>query len=302
MSYLFRPTAQLLLLLFLALVLAAPVAAANRRCSAEELRVMTYNIRLDTPADGPNSWPLRANLLIGQIRLVRPAILGVQEVLPGQRADLVAALPEYAALGGGRDDGMRAGEASPLFVDKRLFQIKSSGMFWLSPTPKVTSLGWDAAFRRVASWAHLVRRSDGQRLLAINTHWDHIGKEARLNSAYQLRDWIAVHQGNNEHVVLLGDFNASLAEDSLGVMLVNALGDAKALSLEAAIGVSATFNGWALVPGKGEAIDHVLVSDGLRVRRYHALAEHFDGRLASDHFPVVVDLQLPQSAGCRKIP
>lgn len=293
MSYLSRLAAMLLL------VLAAPVAAANRRCSAAEFRVMTYNIRLDTPADGPNRWDRRRDLLIGQIRLLRPAILGMQEVVPGQRADLVAALPEYVALGGGRDDGKLAGEASPLFVDKTLFRIEASGMFWLSPTPELPSLGWDAAFRRVASWAHLVRRSDGRRILAVNTHWDHIGKQARLNSARQLRQWITAQRRKGEAVVVLGDFNAPLAEASLQDLLALPLGDAKARSIEPAIGASITFNGWETVPNKGDTIDHVLISDGLRVRRYHALAEHFDGRLASDHFPVIADLFFtPVGKGC----
>ncbi len=293
MSYLSRLAAMLLL------VLAAPVAAANGRCPAAEFRVMTYNIRLDTPADGPNHWDRRRDLLTGQIRLLRPAILGMQEVVPGQRADLVAALPEYVALGGGRDDGKLAGEASPLFVDKTLFRIEASGMFWLSPTPELPSLGWDAAFRRVASWAHLVRRSDGRRILAVNTHWDHIGKQARLNSARQLRQWITAQRRKGEAVVVLGDFNAPLAEASLQDLLALPLGDAKARSIEPAIGASITFNGWETVPNKGDTIDHVLISDGLRVRRYHALAEHFDGRLASDHFPVIADLFFtPVGKGC----
>ena len=86
---------------------------------------------------------------------------------------------------------------------------------------------------------------------------------------------------------------------SLQDLLALPLGDAKARSIEPAIGASITFNGWETVPNKGDTIDHVLISDGLRVRRYHALAEHFDGRLASDHFPVIADLFFtPVGKGC----
>lgn len=294
-------TMKLLSRLIVAVMLLAvlPGAAnAASRCAAPEFRVMTYNIRLDTDADGANRWALRRDLLIGQVRLLRPAILGMQEVVPGQRADLVAALPGYAALGGGRDDGRLAGEASPLFVDKALFRTEASGMFWLSPTPQVPSLGWDAAFRRVATWAHLVRRSDGRRLLAINTHWDHVGKEARLNSALQLTAWIAAQRRTGEEVVLIGDFNAPLAEASLQALLAAPLRDARAAAIEPATGNSITFNGWVTVPAKGETIDHVLVGRGLEVRRHHVLAEHFDGRLASDHFPVIADLLFAPAKHC----
>lgn len=273
------------------ILLALSPAARAASCQADEFRVMTYNIRLDTEADGPNRWANRRALFTGQVRLLRPDILGMQEVQPGQRADLLADLPGYVALGGGRDDGKLAGEASPLFVARSRFAVLGSGMFWLSPTPKVPSLGWDASYRRVATWAHLRRRSDGMHLLAINTHWDHLGKQARLNSALQLRGWIEANRRSGEAVVLLGDFNAPLTEASLQALLnPPMLADSRALSQEPAIGTAITFNGWTPIPTSGDTIDHVLVAPGLAVKRYHALAEHFDGRLASDHFPVIADL------------
>lgn len=288
--------------IFLALFAAVPsVPARATGCTAAELRVMTYNIRLDTPADGPNRWELRRDLFIGQLRLLRPSLLGLQEVVPGQRADIAAAMRGYTLLGGGRDDGANAGEASPLLVDKARFRIASSGMFWLSPTPLVPSIGWDAAYRRVATWAHLVDRKTGKRLLAVNTHWDHVGLAARLNSGAQLRDWIAHHRSPGEGVVVLGDFNAPLEEASLVALMASSsegleLRDARALSREAVAEDATTFNGWNLVPAQAPAIDHILVGHGLAVSRHHVLAEHFGGRLASDHFPVIADLKPAECA------
>lgn len=259
---------------------------------------MSYNIRLDTPADGPNRWDLRRDLLIGQLRLLKPDILGLQEVLPGQRGDLGAALPGHVVLGGGRDDGKLAGEAAPLLIDRARFRITASGTFWLSPTPEVPSLGWDAAFRRVATWARLTDRTDGQRLLVINTHWDHVGQQARLNSAHLLNGWIARQRRRGEEVVVLGDFNAPLSEASLLALTGPSLREARALAIEPPVGPVTTFNGWVMVPAPGGAIDHVLVSPGLGVRRHHVLAEQFGGRLASDHFPVIADLFRRTPANC----
>lgn len=289
-------------------VLGQPAQAAVQRCDTHELRVMTYNVRLDTPADGPNRWDQRRDLFIGQLRLVRPAILGLQEVVPGQRSDIASAMGGYLVLGGGRDDGKAAGEASPLLVDKLRFRVSASGMFWLSPTPLVPSLGWDAAFRRVVTWARLTDRVTGHRILAINTHWDHIGVQARLNSAVQLRGWIAAQRQAGEAVILLGDFNAPLTEASLQVLLVPhenfpGLREARAGSRELPVGGPATFNGWDLVPKTSQTIDHVLVGPGLEVTRYHVLAAHFGGRLASDHFPVIADLAFTRSGkGCAATP
>lgn len=293
--------------LLLALGMVAAPARASR-CDGAEFRAMTYNIRLDTPADGPNRWELRRDLLIGQLRLVRPAILGLQEVVPGQRADLVAAMPGYAVLGGGRDDGKLAGEASPLLIEKSRFRVLSSGMFWLSPTPDLPSLGWDAAYRRVATWAHLVDRVSGQRILAMNTHWDHVGLHARQGSAGQLRQWIGAEVGKGEAVLVLGDFNAPLAEPSLQTLMApqgsfSGLRDSRAASREPPAGGAITFNGWDPLPKTGQTIDHVLVGQGLAVNRYHVLAAHFDGRLASDHFAVVADLAFTRpEKGCAAAP
>lgn len=255
---------------------------------------MTYNIRLDTPADGDNRWANRRDLLVAQVRLLRPAVLGLQEVLPGQRADLAAALPGYRFVGGGRDDGKGQGEAAPLAIDTAVFRIADSGMFWLSPTPDVPSLGWDAAYRRVASWARLVRRADGAPVLALGTHWDHVGQAARQASARQLLGWIAAHRRRDEAVILLGDFNAGLDEPSLQALTHGqpALADSRALAQEPAVGGAITFNGFVPLPATGGAIDHVFVTAPVQVRRHHVLAETFDGRLASDHFPVIADLEL----------
>lgn len=279
------------LLLVVQVMLIPGEARARARCGGTDLRVMTYNIRLDTSSDGPNRWALRRDLLVGQVRLLKPAVLGLQEVLPVQRDDLVADLPGFVSVGGGRDDGKLGGEAAPLLIDRGRFRIAESGMFWLSPTPAVPSLGWDAGYRRVASWARLVDRTNGMQLLAISTHWDHVGVAARLNSARLMRDWIARNRRGEEDVILLGDFNAPLSEASLQTLLnPPMLSDSRALSQEPALGATITFNGWKPIPVSGATIDHVLVSPGLAVKRYHALAEHFDGRLASDHFPVIADL------------
>lgn len=282
----------------LVLTLWPGVAAAQ--CPGADFRAMTYNIRLDTPADGPNRWELRRDLLIAQVRLLRPQVLGLQEVLPGQRADIAAALPGYAVLGGGRDDGRDVGEGSPLLIDLARFRVVSSGMIWLSTTPDRPSRDWDAAYPRVATWAHLVETGSGRRLLAINTHWDHVGIQARANSGALLADWIVRHAGRGEAVLLLGDFNASLEEVSFQPLLGAAphLREAGSAAREPATGGPATFNGWHVLPEPTQAIDHLFVSASLMVQRHQVVAQHFGGRLASDHFPVVADLAFAASRAC----
>jgi endonuclease/exonuclease/phosphatase family metal-dependent hydrolase len=175
-------------IIFVALT-ALTIAAAPPPKSCAPLRVMTYNIRLDLESDGVNRWSARRDQFIGQLQLMRPAILGLQEVVRRQQADLERNLPNYTFLGLPREAGPM-GESSNVAFDRTVFQLKTSGTFWLSPTPAIPSKGWDAAYSRTATWAHLVRRSDGCRYLAVNTHLDNEGQLARLEGAKQILRWI----------------------------------------------------------------------------------------------------------------
>ena len=91
--------------LALAAAAAFSIAAAPPEKTCAPLRVMTYNIRLDLESDGINRWSNRRDQFIGQVALMHPAILGLQEVVPGQKADLERALPDYAFLGTPREEG-----------------------------------------------------------------------------------------------------------------------------------------------------------------------------------------------------
>lgn len=278
---------------FLLILAAVTMGAAPTARTCAPLRVMSYNIRLDLESDGINRWANRREQFIGQIRMMQPAILGLQEVVPDQKADLEQALPDYQFLGVARDDGRNKGEYSNLAIDRDVFHVQSSGTFWLSPTPEVPSKGWDAAYPRIATWARLVRRSDGRRFLALNTHFDHVGQQARLESARQIVRWIGANRGSGEAIVVSGDLNAEPGTPPLEELTGARLGlrDAKTVSKTPPVGPEGTFNNFVLVPPDKRRIDYVLVDPALSVQRYAVLAWHGEGgRPASDHFPVVADL------------
>src|SRR3546814_17199168 len=88
------------------------------------------------------------------------------------------------------------------------FTLLASGTFWLSQTPDRPGKGWDAAYPRIASWARLRDRTASQTLLVVNTHFDHVGQVARVESAKLIRRWIGDHRQPGDAVVLLGDFNS----------------------------------------------------------------------------------------------
>lgn len=267
-------------------------APAEPRCPP--LRVMTYNIRLALDADGPNRWEARRRAFIGQVQLMQPAILGLQEVVAGQKADLERWLPGYKFLGAARDDGRSAGEFSNLAIRQSTLEVRSSGTFWLSPTPAIPTKGWDAAYRRIATWAHLVRRADGRKFLVLNTHLDNEGPRARLEGAREIIRWLAANRAPGESLLMTGDFNSEPGSPPYEALTSSALGlrDARTVSRWPPIGPEGTFNNFDPLPASSRRIDYVLVDPSIGVERYAVLSWHGEqGRVASDHFPVVADLE-----------
>jgi endonuclease/exonuclease/phosphatase family metal-dependent hydrolase len=282
-------------ILLIGVVAVASIGAtpAERQCAP--IRVMTYNIRLDLESDGANRWSNRRDQFIGQIRLMRPEILGLQEVVPGQKADLEKALPDYTFLGIAREDGP-SGESSNIAFDRHRFRAQSSGTFWLSPTPNVPSKGWDAAYSRIATWAHLVGKSDGKKFLALNTHMDNEGQIARLEGARQIVRWLAANRGPDEAIVVTGDMNTTAETPPIRELTSARLGlrDARLISKTPPVGPEGTWNDFRAIPLPQDEmrIDFVLVDPRIDVADYGVLAWHGDGnRTASDHFPVVADLE-----------
>lgn len=271
--------------------LLAVVAPASEPLS---LRLMTYNIRLDLASDGINSWPHRREWVAAQIVWLHPDIFGLQEVQPNQKSDLAADLPQYRLFGGGRDDGKEKGEASPLGFDTSRFDFLEGGMYWLSPTPTVPSKGWDAAYNRIATWARLRVHGTRQVILAVNTHWDHIGVIARRQSAAQILQWLESNTRQCEQLMLFGDFNSEIDSEQLRLLTASSLGlrDARAASKSAPFGPAGTFNNFNIAPPESKAIDHFFLGKQIEVERYLVLAQLIDGRWPSDHFPVFADLKL----------
>lgn len=136
----------------------------------QSLRLISYNIRIDSPQDCANDWRHRRDDVAAFIRFYAPDIAGMQEVLPNQLADLKADLDGYKFVGIGRDGSSDESEWAPLVYQSGRFELSEHGVFWLSPTPDTPSNGWDAAFPRMATWAHLVDRQTKRQILAINTH------------------------------------------------------------------------------------------------------------------------------------
>ena len=255
--------------------------------SAQPLKVMTYNIRYDNPGDGINQWSNRKEKVLDLISKYDPSILGVQEALLPQLEDITRALPEYVFVGVGRDDGKKKGEFSALLYKKGKFEVLEENTFWLSKTPEIPgSKDWDAAITRVATWARLRDKDSGDVFLVINTHFDHIGKEARSQSAALLKSK-AEQLAGDLPVIITGDFNCTREETPYQVMMeTNGL----LLKDSAPENPQGTFCNFAVGAMPCRAIDYIFISKHWKTIQYQVIADNDGKNYPSDHLPVMVNL------------
>jgi len=271
-------------LLILLLVLLVGTAQAI------DLKVMTWNIRYNNPDDGENAWPLRKEHVTDLILFHAPDIIGMQEALLGQVNDIASRLPGYDWVGVGRDNGINAGEYSPIFYDSRRFQLKEQGWFWLSETPDVPSRGWDAALPRICTYIKLEEYDSRRNFWVFNTHFDHVGDDARKEAAKLIVDKIKELNDDKLPVILTGDFNLTPDTDPMK-WLMRKMHDSRELSEADPYGPLGTFNGFDFNSPLENRIDYIFVNRKVdAVRKYGVLTDSYDQKYPSDHLPVYVEL------------
>lgn len=262
------------------------------------MRVMTFNVRFGDANDGPNSWPHRRNLVMATIEDTAPDVIGVQEALDYQVTAIANEFPEYAWVGVGREDGAQAGEFAPIFYRTSRLELEQSGVFWLSETPDVVgSVGWDAALCRIVTWARFTfRDAPFCQVMVFNTHFDHVGEQARLESAKLLRKQVEIHAGTP--IVVTGDFNArpgsgphrALTGDTGNLAEL----DDPLVTLDPATDPNSTFHGFKGPEGEvpHARIDWVLFNRKVTPLEAWVVRYQEAGRYPSDHYPVVADVDV----------
>lgn len=251
--------------------------------------IASYNIKYDNPKDTANAWSIRKGTIATMMLFNEVDILGIQEGLRHQVETLDSLLPDHAYVGVGREDGIENGEYTALFYNKNLFEVLDSSTFWLSPTPDVPSKGWDAAFPRICTWAALKVRKTNDIIFVFNTHFDHVGKTARLNSAKLILDQIKTIAENNP-VVLLGDFNIEPSSVPYE-LLTKDFDDAFSVTQTPHFGPLASFNNFDFHKTPLRRIDYIFVNNFFDVLRHGILNNHHNMKYPSDHFPVITEVK-----------
>jgi len=259
---------------------------------AQQINIVSFNIRYNTPNDGENAWPNRVEMVTGLLQFHDVDIFGMQEALYEQITDIEKVMPDYEWFGVGRDDGEKSGEFSPIFFNKTKFILLEKGNFWLSENCDKPGLGWDAACNRIVSWGKFQSKVTGKKFLIFNTHFDHIGDEARKNSAFLIRDKIKeISNNQGMSVILTGDFN--LSPESEPIQLIKGfMNDSREISETPPYGPVGTFSGFDWNANLDRRIDYIFTQGGVKVLKYGVLSDSKNQRFPSDHLPVFVKIVL----------
>jgi len=285
-------------------LLIVPLALSAARLMADDadLRMMTFNIRYGTANDAENHWDKRKEFLLETIKAFGPDLLGTQETLGFQRDYLAEHLPGYAVLGVGRDDGKQQGEMMALYYRNERFTRLDEGHFWLSETPEQPgSKSWDSSLPRMVTW---VKLRDGKQpnmppILFFNTHFDHRGPQARLQSAKLIRQR-AASLGQGCSIIVTGDFNSGegskpyealfSAQDGSPSPVIDCYRSVHPTREEN----EGTATGFKATSTRGARIDWIACSPEWKVLSAQIDRTEREGRTPSDHFPVEVVIRRPR--------
>ncbi len=288
-------------------VTVTPKAVPVREDGAVELRLMTFNVRYESPNDlDARAWRNRIPGVVRMIRRLEPDCIGVQEAEHGQVADLWASLPDYEFFGVGRDDGSRAGEYAGIFYRKDRFRQDPAdcGTFWLSDTPEVPgSRSWGNEIPRTAAWVRLIDLATGRGFYLYNTHWDHRNQASRERASLLMAARIDSRKRADEPVAAIGDFNSNETNPGLIYLTgrrsrvageervwANGLLDTYQ-ALRSGEADRRTLHLWSGSREGALKVDHIMVSRGAEIVEAAIVSE--EKPVVSDHFPVVARIRFP---------
>lgn len=273
---------------FLLLLVLTGWGGGDNLSGSDSFRVATYNIRYATQADeqSGNGWELRRDPLAKVILAHEFDLIGTQEGSAKQLADLKERLPGFDYLRHSYGAVSANHHNCATFYRTALFEVLDSGVFWLSQTPELPSVGWDADDHRICQWIKFRMKKTGKEFYFFNTHFYWRLKEAKAASGSLLARKIKEIAGENP-VICVGDFNSGSGTAQM-LALKDMLSDARDISKQPGEGVEETgFSGGVFQGSPKYRIDYLLLSGHFEAEDYKVLSDKYNGdRYPSDHLPV----------------
>ncbi len=258
------------------------------------MKVITFNLRLDKPDPGNNSWKFRRNVIAQLIAQSDADLIGIQEGQAHQLLDLHRRLPDYQSIGVDRL-GNGLGEHCAIFYAQKRLKCIKQGNFWLSETPNLVgslTSDWGNPVPRMVSWGIFYLLGLDQKIALFNTHFDYHSKQARNLSSELIMEKLGNFNAKDSFFIVTGDFNAepeSQARKTFlnslknGVHLFDTLAD---VALQDQMTYH-EFTGQAFA-----AVDTIYYESRLKLKQVTIDRSPIDSIWPSDHFPVIAEFHV----------
>lgn len=261
------------------------------------LKVCSFNLKHDTFLNRVNRWNIRRKIVTHVILESGASVIGVQEMTPSMKADLVSNLKNYRIYGTGRSR-MGRGEYSAVILQNMNFEVRYYDTFWLSKHPDVIgSRALFSPFPRICTVCEAYCKEWGRPIRIFNTHFCHLSPPARMLSVRVITEFMHyLNQKEKMPTILMGDMNARPSSRPIRFLSKNMHGYSdvhlsSVFSGEQAKELRNTYHGFR--GGlRGPTLDYIFVSDDIKVIRAYADTSSVGGKYPSDHYPLVAELQL----------
>ena len=254
---------------------------------ATQLKIMSFNMRLDAANDGINNFEFRKPRILEYLREQKADIIGFQEIRPTMRAWLVENFPEYYMVGIGRGKNYDD-ETSLIAFRKDKMALISCDTIMLSNCPTKFGSTYEASGQSPCPREYvraLIKHHDiAEPFYMYNVHTDYASPIPRILASAQMLQDITAH---DKKFFLSGDFNAVPGTTEINMLTECTVRGIK----DATDGMDPTCHLFGTV--KPEKIDYIFCDADtpvLEAVRFDDVP--VDGVYVSDHNPIYIIAEL----------
>ncbi|MCA9413109.1 MAG: endonuclease/exonuclease/phosphatase family protein [Candidatus Omnitrophica bacterium] len=283
-------------------ILALTASSSSSPEGKSEIRVMTFNVKVDFEEDSRvPPWDDRKDLCAQVVKEARPDLLGLQETSPNQLAFFQDLLEGYETVGKTplpseerelfetlfpplKEIGFDSYTDVILMIRKEVFEILDQGHWWLSPTPDKASIGFGNIFPRITVWARLKHTPSGREIVAVNTHFDNTAP-SQERMAKLCQEKLQIFVDEDLPILFFGDFNTDQGRGDYPLLTSGGWKDSYLASPEAS--ETGRDDNVPTIGGRSR-IDHIFYyGKSLQAVEWKRLESPDPKRALSDHFPVL---------------
>ena len=222
--------------------------------NAQDLKVISYNIRNSESKDGTNSWVYRYASSAEMIYDQKADVLGLQEATEDQIYFIEENFKDYKC----------AGKSAPVFWHKKTVSLLKSGDL------------------ESATWVLIKHKKTGKRFYIVNADLEKTAAADRKAAVNAILDKVAEMNTDSLPVVLTGGLYMKPADPAMAEIEAKMQNARKSAPKTDNTG---TYNNW----GKNsDILDHICYSGFSACQEYQTITKKYaDRKFVSDHFPIM---------------